>query len=599
VRSGDVTDPLREGYVLVVEDETVDARLVHDAEAVDLDVREGRFQRWLALVTGLSSAIAGFEVGYEHYRGSYSGRIMYTPPILSVVLAGAGVAGFFSKRAARGPLRAASVVTLADALTGFYFHVRGIQRKPGGWRLPITNIVMGPPIFAPLLFGISAYLGLVSSYLRRADDSSGAPKPAHQGHWAHAITGDHERISWEQDVREGRFQQNMAAAAAVAAALSGFEAWYSHYKNNFRYWVQWTPIAIAPLLTAAGIAGVFSKRAAHTWLPALSAVAIVDGGIGVFYHTRGIVRRPGGLRKLAYNIVYGPPVSAPMLFSAAGFLGILASLLRRETRKPGAQSDSTSGHGGDVDEDPRPRDPRTGEPIGPLAQPGYYPGYSTLSQRDFWDAATRRVVIDRVENVPPIRFFDEEQARLMEALAARVLPQDDRDEAHRIPIVPQIDKRLYENTHDGYRFADMPPDREAFTIGIRAIDEMARAAFGRAFAECARNEQERILKSLHDGKPLVDDPVWHRMPAHKFFMLLVQDCADAYYAHPWAWDEIGFGGPAYPRAYTRLERGEPEPWEVQERRYEWQAPASSESDVYEAVAGSWEHVASPGRGGTH
>ena len=47
------------------------------------------------------------------------------------------------------------------------------------------------------------------------------------------------------------------------------------------------------------------------------------------------------------------------------------------------------------------------------------------------------------------------------------------------------------------------------------------------------------------------------------------DALEGYYAHPWAWDEIGFGGPAYPRAYTRLERGEPEPWEVEERRYEW------------------------------
>ena len=38
-------------------------------------------------------------------------------------------------------------------------------------------------------------------------------------------------------------------------------------------------------------------------------------------------------------------------------------------------------------------------------------------------------------------------------------------------------------------------------------------------------------------------------------MLLVQDCVTAYYSHPWAWDEIGFGGPAYPRAYMRLEAG--------------------------------------------
>ena len=63
------------------------------------------------------------------------------------------------------------------------------------------------------------------------------------------------------------------------------------------------------------------------------------------------------------------------------------------------------------------------------------------------------------------------------------------------------------------------------------------------------------------------------MPVERYWALLVQDCLEAYYAHPWAWDEIGFGGPAYPRAYMRLEHGEPEPWEVEELRYEWLAPS--------------------------
>jgi hypothetical protein len=29
----------------------------------------------------------------------------------------------------------------------------------------------------------------------------------------------------------------------------------------------------------------------------------------------------------------------------------------------------------------------------------------------------------------------------------------------------------------------------------------------------------------------------------------------AFYSHPWAWNEIGFGGPAYPRGYMRLAEG--------------------------------------------
>jgi hypothetical protein len=81
---------------------------------------------------------------------------------------------------------------------------------------------------------------------------------------------------------------------------------------------------------AAAFGAIRSKRIANTLLPAASAVAMADGALGFYYHARGVVRRPGGMKKPLYNILYGPPVFAPLLFAACGFLGILASLLRRE-----------------------------------------------------------------------------------------------------------------------------------------------------------------------------------------------------------------------------------------------------------------------------
>lgn len=309
-------------------------RLAQDGEEVVEYVREGRFQRSLALVAGLSSVLSGLEVTYEHYRGSYSRRVMYTPLLASAALLGAGVWAFRSKRAAQTVLPAVSILSLADAAVGFYFHVRGIHRKPGGWRLPVVNMVMGPPIFAPLLFGISAYLGMVAFYLRREDDpeQKTMPRPAHSNSWASRLPGqfEHEHISWAQDLREGRFQKHMAAATVLWAFFSGFEAWYSHYKNNFRYKMQWTPVIIAPLLMTAGVAALKSRKAAHTWLPAMSALAIADGSLGFYYHARGVLRRPGGAKLPLYNIMYGPPIFAPLLFAACGFIGLLASLLRRE-----------------------------------------------------------------------------------------------------------------------------------------------------------------------------------------------------------------------------------------------------------------------------
>jgi hypothetical protein len=303
-----------------------------ELERVANYVREGRFQCSLSLITAGASLVSGLEVAYEHYRGSYSRRVMYTPVILSAALSAAALAAVFSRRAARGFLRVSSVITLIDAGVGFYFHVRGIQRKPGGWRLPMTNIIMGPPVFAPLLFGTAAYLGVIASFLQREDERGGADG-------VHSVLAyflpsrvKRELISEEQDIREGRFQKQVAIVTAVSALLSGFEAYYSHYKNNFRYWVQWTPIVLAPLLAIAAIASIRQRKVTRRALPVLSLAATADAAVGFFYHARGVLRRPGGRRHWIYNILYGPPIFAPLLFGAAGMMGLLASMLRRSSR---------------------------------------------------------------------------------------------------------------------------------------------------------------------------------------------------------------------------------------------------------------------------
>jgi hypothetical protein len=244
-------------------------------------------------------------------------------------------------------------------------------------------------------------------------------------------------------------------------------------------------------------------------------------------------------------------------------------------------------------------DPTTGTPLQKREQPGYYPGFSTLKQKRYWDATTRKVVEDRVSRAKPIRFFTPEEARTMEAVVDRMLPQDDRVEQRRIPILPGIDERLYENRLEGYRFDDMPPDQEAYRIGVRAFEEMAQTLHGRAFHELTVREQEEILRSVHQAKPQAAHELWKKMNIERFWTLLLSDVVSVYYAHPWAWDEVGFGGPAYPRGYMRLEEGEPEPWEVEEQRYEWNAPADSITDVEEMHGGTGEHLIHPGQAGTH
>ena len=220
-----------------------------------------------------------------------------------------------------------------------------------------------------------------------------------------------------------------------------------------------------------------------------------------------------------------------------------------------------------------------GAALAPRPQPGYYPKFSTLSQQSFWDAATRAVVLKRVTVIPPIRFFTLAEAEIMQRVIEHVLPQDDRVPERRVPILPSIDERLFSGRTAGYRFEDMPQDGEAHRRGLQAIDAMALAAHGVPFLQLPWREADVLLKSIHDAEPLGAEDIWKTLPVKRYWSMLVGDCAEVYYAHPWAWDEIGFGGPAYPRAYFRLEGGAPEPWETNERCYEWGTPPACVSDV--------------------
>jgi hypothetical protein len=249
-----------------------------------------------------------------------------------------------------------------------------------------------------------------------------------------------------------------------------------------------------------------------------------------------------------------------------------------------------------------PVDPRTSQPIPPKEQPGYYPGYHTLSQQAFWDEATRTVVLDRVNNIPPIRFFTGDDEALMRAIIERLLPQDDRIEQRKVPILNYVDRKVYEKKIPGYQYENMPPLQESYRLGLQAIEQIAQHMHGRRFVELGPREQDETLKTIHDGKPPAAHDIWKRMSVGNFWTQMMHDVAEAYYAHPYAWDEIGYGGPAYPRGYMRLERGEPEPYEKQESRYAWIHPPTALSGELDETFESAPHPQAHrpgGQGGTH
>jgi hypothetical protein len=132
------------------------------------------------------------------------------------------------------------------------------------------------------------------------------------------------------NLRRGRAQKLLAAATALSAPPLAFEIYLEHYKASFGDKWMWTPIWLAPPLTAAGIAGVYSEKAAKTVLPAVSALFFLDGVIGVITHVRGVREKPGGFSEPTYNLVMGPPLLAPGSLCMVGALGIVAAVVKRE-----------------------------------------------------------------------------------------------------------------------------------------------------------------------------------------------------------------------------------------------------------------------------
>ena len=134
------------------------------------------------------------------------------------------------------------------------------------------------------------------------------------------------------DVRTGRFERSLSALTAAGAVITTAEIYLSHDGASFGNKMMWWPIVVVPTAIPAGVASVFSARAAHTVLPLASAAIIANGLQGTYLHWRGVAQRPGGISR--YNLEAGPPVFAPLLASLVGGMGLLAALLRREGHHP-------------------------------------------------------------------------------------------------------------------------------------------------------------------------------------------------------------------------------------------------------------------------
>jgi len=210
---------------------------------------------------------------------------------------------------------------------------------------------------------------------------------------------------------------------------------------------------------------------------------------------------------------------------------------------------------------------RGGEPASPDELPrqrngitpqmhGRYPNHDVLDERDHWDGVTRRVVLERVDQGPPIRFFTAGEAVTLGVFCDLVMAQDREP---RVPVLNMVDAKLFDGKLDGYRYAEMPDDRETWRQVASGLDSSARQHGDHDFASAPAHIQHQVVDAFSRGE--LRGVVWDSLPCARAWAVVMRAVLSEFYSHPWAWNEIGFGGPAYPRGYARLGAGQRESWE--------------------------------------
>lgn len=189
-----------------------------------------------------------------------------------------------------------------------------------------------------------------------------------------------------------------------------------------------------------------------------------------------------------------------------------------------------------------------------------YPDWDVLSKWDSpsFDDITRAVLHRRLNQVPGRRFFTLREWPTLKALCDCVIPQDERRDT--VPLARWIDATLHDWHGNGTRHADMPPDPDAWRQGLAALEAEAQMRDACAFSALDRPARAALLCDVDKGE--IRAPEWQTLPPQRFLRKLVlSEITAIYYSHPIGQSEIGFGGPASPRGYVRLDANRTDSWE--------------------------------------
>lgn len=164
------------------------------------------------------------------------------------------------------------------------------------------------------------------------------------------------------------------------------------------------------------------------------------------------------------------------------------------------------------------------------------------------DALTAR--LDALRAAP--RVLDADAFALLRAACARLVPSTGL--AAPVDVAGDIDARLARGGGDGWRYATLPPDVDAFRLGLAALDAAAKAAHAARFVDLTGEQQDAVLADAQNAR----GDEFAGFDAAQWFEDWLAEAAGLFYAHPVVQESIGYAGFADSPGWTRIGLGERE-----------------------------------------
>lgn len=188
---------------------------------------------------------------------------------------------------------------------------------------------------------------------------------------------------------------------------------------------------------------------------------------------------------------------------------------------------------------------------------------TALLNTDFVSPMTKHALEQRIAKAKTTKplFFTASDFEILSIICDRLVAQDSNNRIVNIAIF--IDERLNDNSCDGWRYNEMPPDRDMFLKGISGIDELALSLFSFSFIKLQTQQQLEVLHSLQSGT--AESPIWKHMSPKLFFEELLAETTEIFYSFPLVQQEIGYVGMADEKGWSNIglnQNDEIEPMEI-------------------------------------